>query len=184
VIRYEVWPAMLCLIDSLQEHGSYCGATHIQKATFLAQELTGLDLGLDFRLYHHGPFSFDLRETLDELEAAEAVKATLNPPYGPKYAVTDNGYGFWAQFETPDFDPQPLEFVAEKLAPKNVAELEAYGTAALVDRELPSAPLEVRLERLLQYKPHISQARGEEAFQHIADWRREWGQRKSAVVTC
>lgn len=181
MIRYELWPQLLCLIESLQENDSYCGATHIQKAVFLVQELTGLDLGLEFKLYHHGPFSFDLREILDELEAAEAVKCVPNPPYGPKYTLTESAYGFWAQFETPDFDAVPLEFVARKLAKKNVAELEAYGTAALVCREMPGANPDQWKAKLLEYKPHIDGERASEAFTIVASWQQEWRASKVAI---
>lgn len=181
-IRYELWPQLLCLIESLQESGSYCGATHIQKAAFLVQEVTGLDLGLEFKLYHHGPFSFDLRELLDELEAADAVKCVPNPPYGPKYALTENAYGFWAQFETNDFDPIPIEFIARKLAKKNVSQLEAYGTAALVFREMPDAGLGQLKQKLQYYKQHIDDARATEALNLIMSWKQEWQTEKIATA--
>ncbi len=174
MIRYDLWPPTLCLIEQLIQNDSYCGATHIQKALFLVQELTGLDLDLNFKLYHHGPYSFALREVLDELEASEAVKANPNPPYGPKYTLTDSGYGFWNQFEPDDFDPLPFEFVAGKITNKGVAELEAYGTAALVCREMPNSQLDDWVAKLLHYKPHIDKVRAHEAFEAITSWKQDW----------
>jgi uncharacterized protein YwgA len=48
------------LIEQLRNGGSWCGETHVQKATFFLQELLNVPLSLDFILYKHGPFSFDL----------------------------------------------------------------------------------------------------------------------------
>ena len=48
------------LIQRLRDRGSWCGETHLQKASLLLQDLTGVPLGFDYILYKHGPFSFDL----------------------------------------------------------------------------------------------------------------------------
>jgi uncharacterized protein YwgA len=53
---------LVTLIKSLRSKGSWCGETHIQKAAFFLQQLTGVPIDFDFILYKHGPFSFDLRE--------------------------------------------------------------------------------------------------------------------------
>ena len=174
MIRYEIWPNLLCLITNLRKNGSWCGATHIQKAAFIAQELTGARLGLDFRLYHHGPYSFELKDVLEELEAADAIESAPHPPYGPHLEITDKGFGFWGQFEDDNFDPAPFEFVAKKLRGMNVEDLERIGTAFLVAKEMPEASTGQRAEKLCEYKSHIALAKSEEAFQTVEQWRQEW----------
>lgn len=61
------------LVRELRENGSWCGETHLQKGTYLLQELTKVPLGLEFILYKHGPFSFDLRDELTGLRADEVI---------------------------------------------------------------------------------------------------------------
>jgi len=57
------------LIERLRRRGSWCGETHVQKATLFLQDLTRIPMGFDFILYKHGPFSFDLRDELTSLRA-------------------------------------------------------------------------------------------------------------------
>ena len=47
------------LVGNLRREGSWCGETHVQKATFFLQELMEVPLGFNFVLNKHGPFSFD-----------------------------------------------------------------------------------------------------------------------------
>ena len=61
------------------------GGTHIQKAAYLLQELLGVPSGFKFVLYKHGPFSFELRDSLNRLEAWGGIQTEEQPyPYGPK----------------------------------------------------------------------------------------------------
>lgn len=76
------------LIEELHNNGSWCGETHVQKATFFAQELTKIPLGFDFILYKHGPFSFDLRDELTALRADGLLKLETQWPYGPRISPT------------------------------------------------------------------------------------------------
>lgn len=183
MIRYDVWPHVLCLIEALKEQESYCGATHIQKAAYLLGEVTGASLCSDFHLYHHGPYSFDLRETLVELEAAEAIRLLPNPPYGPIHQITDQGYGFWSQFEKPDFDEAPIIFIASKVNSKDVKELEALGTAALVQKEMPDGDLTSWTSQLKEYKPHIDTERIRKALIEVTSWKAEWHQNQALLAT-
>jgi len=60
---------ILSLIENLKKKGSWCGETHIQKATYFLQELFDFPLGFEFILYKHGPFSFDLSDKLTAMRA-------------------------------------------------------------------------------------------------------------------
>ena len=46
------------LADQLRREGSWCGHTHIQKATYFLQDSLGLPTGSAFILYKHVPYSF------------------------------------------------------------------------------------------------------------------------------
>src|SRR5712691_6659948 len=77
------------LIEQLRQSGSWCGETHVQKATLFLQQLMRVPLGFDFILYKHGPFSFDLRDELTSLRADELVKLEPQQGYGPRIVTTD-----------------------------------------------------------------------------------------------
>ena len=66
--RLEKVAVLLKLLEKLRENGSWCGETHLQKATYMCQQLLSLPTGFDYVLYKHGPFSFDLRGELGALE--------------------------------------------------------------------------------------------------------------------
>src|ERR1035437_1902213 len=90
--RLERAAIILQLTEDLRNHGSWCGETHIQKATYLLQELTGVPLAYSFILYKHGPFSFDLRDQITEMRADEILVLESQPaPYGPSIVAGPNG---------------------------------------------------------------------------------------------
>ena len=66
------------LTKKMRERGSWCGETHLQKATFWAEECFSLPLGFDFILYKHGPFSFDLRDELTSMRCRALVRAAVS----------------------------------------------------------------------------------------------------------
>jgi hypothetical protein len=70
---------LLDLAAQLREHGSWTGETHVQKAAYFLHELLGVPSGLRFVLYRHGPFSFDLRASLNKLEAWGGIQTEEQP---------------------------------------------------------------------------------------------------------
>lgn len=60
---------LLSLINEMKAKGSWCGETHIQKATYFLQELLGVPLNFEFILYKHGPYSFDLGDEVTAMRA-------------------------------------------------------------------------------------------------------------------
>lgn len=148
---------LLTLIEELQAQGSWSGETHIQKSTYFLQGLTGVPLDLRFILYKHGPFSFDLRAELAAMHAKSLVGLRVQPyPYGPSlvpgpsagllkkiYPVTSRRYR------------QQIEFIARKLGPRRVVELEKLATGLYVMLE-EKASGRRRATRIHQLKPHVS----------------------------
>lgn len=162
--------ALLTLLArEMRKRGSWCGETHIQKATFLLQELLGVDAGFDFILYRHGPFSFDLRDELFLMQADDLLELCVRAQgYGPTYAPTSFSEEFLGRFpKTVSRYSGRIEFIADELNSKGVAELERIATAFfLCSREDISDERECA-ERLVMLKPHISSTEAREASIYV-----------------
>lgn len=145
------------LVDKLQKEGSWCGETHIQKATYLLENLFKVPLDYEFTLYKHGPYSFDLRNALTAMRADNLLELQPHPPYGPSYITTDASRELRKRYPKTikEFGPA-LEFVAESLGNKGIFELEQLSTALYVKEERAGASKKELAERIRALKPHIS----------------------------
>ena len=146
------------LIEKLREKGSWCGETHIQKATYFLQDLMHVPLEYEFILYKHGPFSFDLRDELTSLRADELIRLDPQWPYGPRITPTDRSeYIQRICSKTLAKYDECIAFGAENLGNKGVADLERLATALFItQRLLKNASVDERAERLTELKPHIT----------------------------
>jgi hypothetical protein len=162
--------AVLTLLDrEMLQRGSWCGETHIQKATFLLQDLMGVDLGFDFVLYRHGPFSFELRDELSLMQANDLVSLQLRQPgYGPSLVPSEFSESFLERFPktTARYIPQ-IRFVAEELSGMNVTELERVATAFFITKHGNGESVSERAEGLVSLKPHIPVQNARQACEHI-----------------
>jgi hypothetical protein len=151
--------------------GSWCGETHIQKATFFLQELTGVELGFDFVLYRHGPFSFDLRDELQLMQADDLISIQVRQAgYGPSLVPTPFSEIFLERFpKTTSRYSERVEFVATELSNTNVAELERIATAFYITQRTPEANVDERADELVELKPHISREDAFRAFEYVDD---------------
>lgn len=156
---------VLSLADSLKSAGSWCGETHLQKAVYILQELTGVPLGFDFILYKHGPFSFDLRDALTAMRADYQLRIRANPiPYGPTLVTTETGKKLQERFSTRVEEHRiEIDFVAAQLGPKTVTELEQLGTAFFVKKEDQARSVEQVAQRVNELKSHIPMDTAREA---------------------
>ena len=152
---------IIALMRALAAAGSWCGETHVQKAVFMAQSLTGLPTDYNYILYKHGPFSFDLRDELATMRAENLVELIIrSPEYGPAIVPTENSAnvenaaaGTLAEFQA------GIAFVASAVGKKGVAELERLATALYISPNLPGgSPVELGARKLKELKPHISEA--------------------------
>lgn len=166
--RLQRAAVLVRLVDRLREQGSWCGETHIQKATYFLQELLDTPMELEFILYKHGPFSFDLRDELTSLRADGILELEpQEPPYGPKFTTTRIGEELLtrsprtlAQYET------AIDFVANALGRRDVADLERLATALYVTRE-GAASVSERAQMLHELKPHVLLASAQSAIQEL-----------------
>ena len=147
------------LACGLFEHESWCGETHLQKATYFLQKLMGVPTEFEFILYKHGPFSFDLRDHLTEMRAYGLIELVPRPyPYGPSMAPTSTGKELKNRFpKTLAKHQRAIAFVASKLESKGVVQLEKLATALFVSGELgEGASAKARADRVCELKPHLT----------------------------
>jgi uncharacterized protein YwgA len=168
--RLQRAAVLLALIDELRSKGSWCGETHLQKATYFLQELLRVPTDFDFILYKHGPFSFELRDELTSMRADGLLELEPAPPYGPTLMVTESGKVLLSEYpRTLDKYEDAISFVSEHLAEKNVAQLERLATALFVTLEDQDRSQEERAEEINNLKPHISLEAAEEAVREVEE---------------
>jgi hypothetical protein len=147
------------LVERLREKGSWCGETHLQKATLFLQDLTGVPLGFDFILYKHGPFFFDLRGELTSLRADGLLKLEPQWPYGPRIIPTEHAEYIQKIYKkTLEKYDGNISFVADRLGDKALATLERLATAFYLTRDATGATVDSRTASLTKVKPHINES--------------------------
>jgi len=158
------------LMVELKANGSWCGETHVQKATYFLQEVLGVETCFEYILYKHGPYSFDLAEELTSLRADYLMEFNhRSPGYGPSLVPTETSSELRSRFPKTIASHKPqIKFIAKKFGSKGVAELEKLATALWVTRELGlGADDNERAERIHTLKPHVSVANALEAVQEF-----------------
>ena len=145
------------LMERLRERDSWCGETHVQKAAFLAQELMKIPLELEFVLYRHGPYSFDLRDELTGLRADGLVRLDPQGPWGPHFVPTEHSAYIQGLYpHTLQQYEGTLTFVAAALGDKGVAALERLATAFYaLERPETGDTVEQKVAWIRKRKPHI-----------------------------
>ena len=157
---------LLALLKAMDERGSWCGETHVQKASYFLQEATNVPLDLDFILYKHGPYSFDLHEGLGDMRARLLIDIKQRAPYGPSLIpgpsaqVLADGLPDYVAAYSPAID-----FVAEKLSGHGVVDLERLATALYVIRNYPGEADKARV--MNELKPHILREKAAEALAEV-----------------
>ena len=159
---------LLSLANEMQRRGSWCGETHIQKGTFLLQELFESDIDYEFILYKHGPFSFDLHEDLIGMQADGLLEPVVRDVrYRPTFIATGDASEFLTRFpRTIERNKKGMVGVAKFLGKKGIAELERLATALYIKRQ-DDSDLESRAKKLIRIKPHIQLLDAREATREI-----------------
>lgn len=161
---HEQYATCLRLVKALSERGSWCGETHIQKSSYVMQTLRMGEPVWDFVLYKHGPYSFDLHATIDELRQMDFLTFIVQPPYGPQIRLSENGKSLLKKLDTKASEyNEDIEKAANLLADKGVQQLEKIGTALLLSREYGDDDEDLLAQKLNEVKPHISLQDAEQA---------------------
>ena len=160
---------LLKLVERLKAHGSWCGETHIQKSTYLLQEMLHVPLGFEFILYKHGPFSFELKDEIAEMRADTLLTWQEQPaPYGDSLIVAPLGAQMLDSLK-PDvsqYDAQ-IEYIAKVINNRGVKDLEKLATSFYVRNTCGDIPVEEQVKKLCQFKPHITTDDARLAVQEI-----------------
>lgn len=158
------------VVKELRQEGSWTGETHLQKACYFLEELLGLPLKLDYILYKHGPFSFELRDELTALLADRILD--LEPqaaPYGPRFNVSESGNKLLQKYpKTLGKYRAKTHFVATQLGNRGVGSLERLSTALYVTLRFgEDKSVEERTMKLHLLKPHISIEEAKKSIQEV-----------------
>jgi hypothetical protein len=166
---------LLTLLDQLRAHGSWCGETHVQKSVYFAQELLAVPLEFDFIFYKYGPFSFELSDELTALQGDGLLRVVVrDPQYGPSLVPGPGSKAFLDRFpRTRGRYSAALRFIAERLGPNNVAELERLATALYVIRQKPDASQDEQAREINRLKPHLSYDDAGAALQRVEGMQAE-----------
>lgn len=148
---------LVSLVDELIKSKSWSSETHLQKSTYLLQEMLGVPLELDFILYKHGPFSFDLKYEIAAMLADDFIELQPKYPFGPSI-IPGKGIEFLKRKfpKTIAKYNDKVLFVVEKLGAKKVVELERLATAFYVTNEMTANDLKAKASQINKLKPHIS----------------------------
>ena len=158
------------LARTMRESDSWTGETHIQKATYLLEVLADVPFDFDFILYKHGPFSFELRDALGNMQADRYLeREPQDPPYGPRFSVTERGLELEQRFaKTMSRYGSKVDWIAARLCGKGVASLKRLATALWVTtREGEGRTAEERAELLREIKRHVSEENALQAVKEI-----------------
>jgi uncharacterized protein YwgA len=148
---------VVSLIKALKAKDSWCAETNVQKACFFLQELTGVPLDLEFVLYKYGPYSFALTDELTAMRADSILGLRVrDPKYGPCYVLGELASSLLDRYpKTVRQCENEVQFVAQQLGSKGVADLERVATALYVRKQTRAAPLNERAKRITELKPHV-----------------------------
>lgn len=148
---------LISLLEKMEEQGSWCGETHIQKSVYFLQKMLSVPTGFEYILYKHGPFSFDLRDELTSMRANMFLKLRGREyPYGPSYSLGPMAQVLIERFsEAVEPYSEKMEFVAKTFSSRDSAELERLATAFYVRSEEGSA-IPDHADYIHEIKPHIS----------------------------
>jgi hypothetical protein len=164
------------LTDELHAQGSWTGETHLQKGVYLLQEMLGVPMDVEFVLFKHGPFSFQLREELGDLRSQQVLNlVSQRRPYGPRFYSDEGAEQLRERFPNAIKKYQPqMQWLAEQMGDRGVVDLEKLATAFWVTQELgDDASVDDRAARLNELKPHFDLPTCVAAVRKIDELRRE-----------
>lgn len=146
------------LVRRLTDKGSWAGETHVQKAAYLLSELRDINFNFDFILYKYGPYSFGLHDELATMCADDLIERFLpDPRYGPRLLVRPDGDRMEQRLQsTAQRYGEALDWIADILADRGVADLERLATAMWMTRRNPDGSVQARAQDVVDVKRHIS----------------------------
>lgn len=142
------------------------GRTQLMKLCYFLQEMKGVDLGYDFRLFNYGPFDSEVLSDLATTCSQDAVvEKMVFYPRGYGYSITPgpDSDRLCRELEASDAElTSQIDEIVREFGSFGAAELELRSTIFFVDRELANegekVPTDTLVERVRQIKPHFDNA--------------------------
>ena len=157
------------MLDKMIEKGSWAGETHLQKCVFFLQNMRNVPIGYEFQLYKYGPFSFDLRDDLVQLQAESMVELSpRSSSYGSSLTPSKTSLLLRKHFpRTLKRYQNELGFVADHFGSLNASDLGRLATAYYFHLKDSSSSDEEIGKMVNNVKPYITVSEGADAAQHI-----------------
>ena len=156
------------LVRVMRDTGSWSGETHIQKCVYFMQALLNVQMGYNFVLYKHGPYSFDLREELAAMMSSLELDVESRYPYGPSFVVGPRAV--W-DVKLSRQEEYAIKFVGENISIQDIRSLERLSTALLLQIDNPSQTDQEIATQINMIKPHITIPDANLAITKIAQLR-------------
>jgi hypothetical protein len=159
----------------LRSKGSWCGETHLQKATFILQDLSKSNFGYKFIIYKHGPYSFEFNSELVSMRAADIIEFKFpREGYGPSVVPTPFGERILKANEENIHKYLPfIAFLADWFAANDVRYLEKVATAYFITKKNPRDAAVDRARKLNILKPHVDIGSAEDAVRVVDEKRNQ-----------
>lgn len=141
------------------------GRTQVMKLFYFLQELKGVQLGYDFRLFTYGPFDSEvLSDLATSCSLGTVVERTVIYPRGYGYEITPSAQAEHLSEELHTANEAlaaQVDTVVSEFGGLSASELELRSTILFVDHEMAAENQNVTsneiADRVRQIKPHFSQ---------------------------
>jgi uncharacterized protein YwgA len=156
--RFERESLLTMLVEALNQRGSWSGNTHIQKSAFFLQDLGETPLDYDFVIYRYGPFSFELRDDINDMRVINILDRYLVPAgYGVHYCLGSTAKVLLDAYkEKVGKYEKDINFIVEKFGSLSASELELLATLRYVFKIVEDLPEEKIFDIICKLKPHFS----------------------------
>ena len=158
------------MLDEMIEKGSWAGETHLQKCLFFLQNMCNVPISYEFKLYRYGPFSFDLRDDLVQLQAEGVIDLSpRSSSYGSSLQPSKTRLLLLRKHfpSTLKKYQDKICFVAEQFGGLNASDLGRLATAYYFHLKDSNRSNEEIGKMVNGVKPYITVSEGTDAAQHI-----------------
>jgi len=149
------------LASKLPSKSPQFGKTVLQKMIFLLQKIYKVNLGYEFRLYTHGPFSTELLDDLDYTQLLGGVQINYVQSWG--YEISPGAENDSLRDKANDFlkdKKQTIEKVIEEFGGLSAKDLELHSTIIFVDQDIKQTGQSFPRDRVVllinELKPHFT----------------------------
>jgi len=149
----------------LQAPSSKLGRTQLMKLCYFLQEIEGVPIRYDFRLFNYGPFDSEVLSDLGKACSRNTLKeqtVVYNRGYGYEITPGESAQQLNTELETsnPQLTAQ-IDRVVKAFAGDGAGELELKSTILFVDREFyrdgQPGSIDTISKRVHEVKPHFSE---------------------------